>query len=54
MTVVKSFLAAVVYAFAITSMNEVMRDYDTSSTFMICATCFMSTHLCVCVCVDKI
>lgn len=32
MTVVKSFLAAVVYAFAITSMTDAMRDYDTSST----------------------
>lgn len=31
MTVVKSFPAAVVYVFAITSMNDVMRDYDTSS-----------------------
>lgn len=33
MTVVKSFPEAVVYAFAITSMNDVMRDYDTSSLF---------------------
>lgn len=33
MTVVKSFPAAVVYAFAITSMNDVMRYYDTSSIF---------------------
>lgn len=31
MTVVKSFPAAVVYVFAITSMNDVMTDYDTSS-----------------------
>lgn len=31
MTVVKSLPAAVVYAVAITSMNDVMRDYDTSS-----------------------
>lgn len=31
MTVVKSFPAAVVYVFAITSMNDVIRDYDTSS-----------------------
>lgn len=33
MTVVKSFPAAVVYDFAITSMNDVMRDYVTSSRF---------------------
>ena len=33
MTVVKSFPAAVVYVVAITSMNDVMRDYDTSSRF---------------------
>lgn len=31
MTVVKSFPAAVVYVFAITSMNDVMTDYVTSS-----------------------
>lgn len=33
MTVVKSFPEAAVYVFAITSMNDVMRDYDTSSLF---------------------
>lgn len=33
MTVVKSFPATVVYVFAITSMNDVIRDYDTSSLF---------------------
>lgn len=38
MTVVKSFPEAVVYAFAITSMNDVMRDYDTSSLFYDLAT----------------
>lgn len=31
MTVVKSFPAAVVYVFAITSMIDVIRHYDTSS-----------------------
>lgn len=48
MTVVKSFPAAVVYVFAITSMNDVMRDYDTSSlVYDLYRLFYVNTLMCV-------